>query len=360
MSGIMFSLPTVKYIVHMANGGRKLAHGLVYLPDDGPGIRRVRSGKGFKYVDTRGRALRKPAVLKRIRSLVIPPAWESVWISPVPNGHIQCTGRDAKGRKQYRYHPRWNEKRNATKFDRMTAFGKALPKLRRTVSRHLRLSGMPREKVIATVVRLLEQTHIRVGNDEYAKTNHSYGLTTMRNNHVKVRGANVKFTFKGKSGIRHAIDVSSPPLAKIVRRCQELPGQQLFEYLEDGEVKRISSTDVNEYLHEVMGEEFTAKDFRTWNGSVLAAVGLCDNVDEKKSVRRKKQLVDLVREVAKCLGNTPATCKKFYIHPNVLALFEASSRPGFVRDGSAQARSALSANERLLLRFLRSGTARGS
>jgi len=251
------------------------AAGLRYVHDDRPGIQRQRRGKGFRYLGPDGKPVRDRDQLRRIRSLVIPPAWTDVWICPNPQGHLQATGHDARGRKQYRYHPRWRAARDETKYDRMIAFGQALPKIRARVAQDLAQSGLPRTKVLATVVRLLETTLIRVGNEEYARENGSFGLTTLRNRHVSVEGQTVRFSFKGKSGVRHSIAVDDRRLARIVQRCQEMPGQELFQYLdEDGTPHDIDSADVNAYLQEIAGQEFTAKDFRTWAGTVLVAVAL--------------------------------------------------------------------------------------
>jgi DNA topoisomerase-1 len=250
---------------------------------------------------------------------VIPPAWTHVWISPFDNGHIQATGRDARGRKQYRYHVRWREQRNENKFERMISFAHALPQIRRRVQRDLRKRGMPREKVLATVARLLELTLIRVGNDEYARENNSYGLTTMRNRHVRVAGGKIQFTFRGKSGKRHEISVHDKRLAKIVRRCQDMPGQELFEYEEsDGTVRNVNSEDVNSYLRDIAGANYTAKDFRTWAGTTLAAIALKEFEGVTSGALARKNIVTAIEAVARMLGNTPAVCRKCYIHPEIL------------------------------------------
>lgn len=300
--------------------------GLRYVNDMGPGIRRLRSGKGFRYITPDATPLRDKTVLCRIKALAIPPAWTEVWICPVANGHIQATGRDAKGRKQYRYHARWRTVRDETKYERVLAFGHALTRIREHIEQDLQRSGLPREKVLATVVRLLETTYIRVGNEEYARTNGSYGLTTMRDGHVKIQGATLRFQFRGKSGVRHTIALQDRRLASIVRRCQELPGQELFQYLDDeGQPQCISSTDVNEYLRSIGGEEFTARDFRTWAGTILAATTLqaCESFESQTEA--KKNLVRTIENVAARLGNTPAVCRKSYIHPAVLELYLAGS-----------------------------------
>ena len=313
------------------------AAGLRYVSDDSPGIRRVRSGTGFRYVGPSGRPVRRRDTLARIRGIVIPPAWTDAWICPYANGHIQATGRDARRRKQYRYHPHWTEVRDGNKFDRMIAFCLALPGLRDRVARDLRRHGLPREKVLATVVRLLEKTLIRVGNDEYAKTNHSYGLTTLKDHHAQISGSTVRFRFRGKGGIRHDLAVTDRRLARIVRRCQELPGQELLQYLdENGRVRHVTSTDVNEYLRDATGMDFTAKDFRTWSGTVLAAhtlVGLDAGETPRPSKRRVAQAV---AAVAERLGNTKAVCRKCYIHPAVFDAYLDGSLRGAL--GTAQVR----------------------
>ncbi|HWQ34679.1 MAG TPA: DNA topoisomerase IB [Blastocatellia bacterium] len=298
------------------------AAGLRYVSDAGPGIRRRRTGKGFSYLGADGKPVRDSETLSRIRSLAIPPAWTQVWICPLTNGHLQATGRDTRGRKQYRYHARWRAVRDETKYDRMIAFGQALPRIRERTERDLALPGLPREKVLAAVVRLLEVTLIRVGNDEYARTNHSFGLTTLRDHHVRISGDRMRFQFRGKSGVRHAIDLNDRRLARIVRRCQELPGQELFQYLDDeGNVQDVGSADVNDYLREITGEDFTARDFRTWAGTVLAAMALQEFRDFDSQAEAKRNIVRAIESVAKRLGNTPAVCRKCYVHPAILDLY---------------------------------------
>ncbi|MHB1558408.1 MAG: DNA topoisomerase IB [Isosphaeraceae bacterium] len=293
--------------------------GLRYVGDESPGIRRVRSGRSFRYVDPDGRAVRDAETLGRIRALAIPPAWTDVWICPRENGHIQATGRDDRGRKQYRYHARWRSVRDEAKYGRTLAFGRALARIRRKTEKDLRLPGLPRRKVLAAVVRLLETTLIRIGNDEYARTNHSFGLTTMRDRHAQVEGGRLEFRFRGKSGIHHTIEIDDPRLARVVGRCQELPGQELFQYIdEEGEVRDVGSDDVNEYLREVAGEEFTAKDFRTWAGTVLALIALQEFETFDTKAQAKKNVVRAIEAVARKLGNTPNLCRKCYIHPVVV------------------------------------------
>ncbi|HKG24294.1 MAG TPA: hypothetical protein VKB09_01545 [Thermomicrobiales bacterium] len=299
------------------------AAGLRYVSDNGPGIRRKRRGKRFSYLGIDGEPIRDERELARIKALVIPPAWTDVWICPSPRGHIQATGRDARGRKQYRYHPRWRALRDETKYGRLQAFGETLPRLRRRVEEDLARPGLPREKVLATVVRLLETTLIRVGNEEYARQNESYGLTTLRDDHVEVSGATVRFSFRGKSGKEHTVGVHDRRLAAIVKRCRDLPGQELFQYQgEDGEPHTIGSADVNAYLREAMGEEFTAKDFRTWAGSVLAAQELlrCGPAESETAARRNT--VAAIQTVSERLGNTPAVCRRCYVHPAVIDAYQ--------------------------------------
>jgi DNA topoisomerase-1 len=296
--------------------------GLRYVSDARPGITRVPVQDGFDYFLPDGSKLTEEETLGRIRSLAIPPAWTEVWICPLANGHIQATGRDARGRKQYRYHPRWREQRDENKFQRIMQFARVLPKLRRRVQRDLRRRGMPREKVLATVVRLLEATLIRVGNDEYARHNRSYGLTTLRNQHVRVNGNQIGFSFKGKSGKRHHISVRDQSLARIVRRCQDMPGQELFVYEdENGTARDVTSQDVNEYLREVTGQDFTAKDFRTWAGTVLAALALREFEKVSSQAQAKKNVLSAVQAVAQMLGNTPTVCRKCYVHPEILSSY---------------------------------------
>ncbi|HJT89413.1 MAG TPA: hypothetical protein VJ732_16205 [Bryobacteraceae bacterium] len=297
--------------------------GLRYVSGSGLCIRRVRCGRSFRYLQPDGRPLRDPQHLKRIRSLAIPPAWTNVWICPSANGHLQAIGWDAKRRKQYRYHPRYRAIRDEAKFSRMIAFGSVLALIRRQVEQDLALRGLPRQKVLAAVVRLLETTFIRVGNEEYAQENDSFGLTTMKNRHVRIAGATLLFRFRGKSGLEHKIELTNTRLARIVRQCQELPGYELFEYVsEEGEVCAIDSADVNQYIREVTGQDFTAKDFRTWAGSVLAIRELHAAGGARNEKEGKKTIVAAVKSVARELGNRPATCRKYYVHP---AIFDAYS-----------------------------------
>ncbi len=303
--------------------------GLRYVIPSGSGIQRRRAGSGFTYLDKNGDTIRDEKTLKRIHSLVLPPAWTSVWISPDPNSHIQAVGRDAKGRKQYRYHQAYREIRDLVKFDRMRAFGEALPHIRRIVGQDLARPGLPKRKVLAAVVKLLETTYIRIGNEEYAEENGSFGLTTLRNQHVQILGEMLKFKFRGKSGQHHEITLEDKRLARILRKCKDIPGSALFQYLdEDGQPQTLESGDVNEYLREISDGDFSAKDFRTWGGTCLAASYLlskCAAETEGENSSAKSVLVEVVKDVATKLGNKPATCKKYYIHPSVMHCFSSGA-----------------------------------
>lgn len=277
---------------------------------------------GFRYKRADGRPVRSPADLKRIRALAIPPAWTDVWICPDPKGHLQATGRDARGRKQYRYHAQWRAHRDGNKFDRLEEFAAVLPQLRERVGADISKQGLPREKVLAAVVQLLEKSLIRVGNDEYAKANRSFGLTTLRDQHVDVKGSTLRFVFRGKSGKRHTVDIDDRHLARIVKQCRDLPGQELFQYLDEGgRRKDVSSTDVNAYLREITGADFTAKDFRTWSGTVLTAAALREQPAAESMAAAKRNVVRAIEAVAGVLGNTPAVCRKSYIHPAILECY---------------------------------------
>jgi DNA topoisomerase-1 len=320
-----------------------------------PGIRRRSCGKGFRYFDAAGHPIRDPRIVRRIRRLAIPPAWRGVWICPLEHGHIQATGRDARGRKQYIYHPDWVRVRDAHKFARMQAFGRALAGIRRRVSTDLGLPGIPRDKVLATVVRLLDTSLIRVGNKEYVRQNGSYGLTTLRARHVDVCGSAIQFEFRGKSGIPHRVTVTEVRLARIVRKLLDLPGQELFRYVDaDGSVRSIDSSDVNAYLHEIGGEEFSAKDFRTWYATLSALQALERRACASKSAA-KKEVTRVLGEIAKKLGNTAAICRKSYVHPVVIESFLTGA---LGIPGSAAPRSPVQRLFRLLARADR--TARGA
>ena len=299
------------------------ASGLRYVHDDAPGFqRRGKTTKTFSYADAKGKKISDALTVKRIKSLGIPPAWQHVWICPLAGGHIQATGIDSRGRKQYRYHPHWRSARDETKFHRTIAFGKALPLIRKRTTAHLRLKGMPREKVLALIVQLLEKTLIRVGNAEYARDNQSYGLTTMLDEHVTFNKGVVRFEFRGKSGVDHSILLRDPALAKIIKSCQELPQQELFAYLdEEGREVDVKSDDVNDYLRQISGQHFTAKEFRTWNATVLAAKALQEIRKFDSQAEAKKNVIQAVEEVAKRLGNTRSVCRNSYIHPAVIEAY---------------------------------------
>jgi DNA topoisomerase-1 len=325
---------------------------LRYVTDNRPGIRREKMGEEFRYIGPDGEPVTDEATLERIKSLGIPPAYTDVWICPLANGHLQATGRDARGRKQYRYHPRWRAVRDETKYERMIAFGEALPRIRARVEEDLARPGMSREKILATVVQLLETTSIRVGNEEYARTNQHYGLTTLRTEHVDVEGSKIRFHFTGKSGKEHEVDLRDRRLARIIKRCQELPGHELFQYVdEDGERRVVHSDDVNEYLHEIAGEEFTAKDFRTWAGTIYCALCLleCEACDRESEA--KKNVVQAIRTVSERLGNTPTVCRKCYVHPAVIdSYLDGTMRDLLGNNGEA---TALGEDESAVMRLLR-------
>jgi DNA topoisomerase I len=296
--------------------------GLRYVSDNRPGIGRRASGKGFTYRRPDGSRLSDPRALWRIRSLAIPPAWTDVWICPFADGHIQATGRDARGRKQYRYHPRFRDVRESTKYERLIGFADALPAMRAKVREHMALRGLLREKVLATVVHLLETTLIRVGNDDYAKQNKSYGLTTLKNRHVAVNGSEVRFRFVGKGGKQWSLTVKNRRVAKIIKACQELPGQELLQYIDDdGTQQNITSTDVNAYLREITGQDITAKDFRTWAGTVLTALALREIKGFDSAAHAKRNVRAAIARVAARLGNTPTICRKCYVHPQILSTY---------------------------------------
>jgi DNA topoisomerase-1 len=329
--------------------------GLRYATDERPGIRRQKHARGFRYVDPDGKAVTDARELKRVKRLAIPPAWTEVWIATDPRAHLQATGRDAKGRKQYRYHERFREVRDEAKYERMLEFAHALPRIRVRVDSDLGASGLPKEKVLATIVRLLETTLIRVGNAEYAKDNDSFGLTTLREKHVEVDGARVRFRFRGKSGKDHDVDVRDRRVARVIEELQELPGQELFIYLdEDGEVRRVDSDDVNAYLREIAGKDFTAKDFRTWAGTVLAAHSLAA-IEPVENIRHaRRNITAAVERVAARLGNTPAICRKCYIHPAIVESYIDGdlARALGTRADPEPAADDLPAEEARLLRFL--------
>ena len=336
--------------------------GLRYVTDTGPGIRRRRAGKGWTYVGPDGKRIADADRIAWISRLAIPPAWTDVWICPIRRGHIQATGRDSRGRKVYRYHPRWREVRDQAKYGRLVEFARALPRIRRRAERDLRRRGLPREKVLALVVRLLEETLIRVGNDEYARENRSYGLSTMRDRHVDVRGESITFSFRGKSGKDHEIGLRDRRLARLVKQCQEIPGQELFQYYDDdGRRVDVTSGDVNEYLREISGDDFTAKDFRTWAGTVAAAMALQEFLEIDDEAGRKKAVVSAIEDVAEQLGNTPTVCRACYVHPEVIdryldgTMVDALSRRA---RGIGRGAHALRAEEAAVLGLLQARLAR--
>ena len=338
--------------------------GLRYVSDQQPGIRRSMGPLGFRYVGPDGRSIRAAAELKRIRALAVPPAWKDVWICPDARGHIQATGRDARGRKQYRYHQCWRAFRDETKFDRLQAFAAVLPKIRARTAADLRRAGLPREKVLATVVQLLEKSLIRVGNEEYARHNRSFGLTTLRDSHVDVRRGSLRFEFRGKSGVRHAVDIDDPRLARVVKQCRDLPGQELFQYLDDdGTRQDVASADVNAYVREIAGDEFTAKDFRTWAGTVLACTALREIEAAASQSQAKKHVLHAIEAVAGILGNTRAVCRKSYIHPAVLDSYMDGSLMQAVRrrvHAAVRRQAGLRADEVAALAVLQQRAARGA
>lgn len=316
--------------------------GLRYVTDAIRGITRRGKAKKFRYYGVGGKRLRRPGELRRITSMAIPPAWQHVWISPFPDSHLQATGRDARNRKQYRYHSRWRNLRDQTKYDRMILVGGILPKLRARVAKDLAVPGLPRAKVIATVVKLLETTLIRIGNSEYARENNSFGLTTLRNRHVEVRGSKIRFRFHGKSGIDHEVDFSDKKLAQIVRRCQELPGQEIFQYFDaDGKPSGINSSDINDYLREATGFDLTAKDFRTWAGTVLALRAFGNIEQATSKTQAKRNIVQAVEIVARQLGNTRTVCQKCYIHPAIVNAYLDGSLVKVLARQSRRARTGL-------------------
>ncbi len=345
--------------VHATESARELLEqeGLRYVSDATPGITRQRRGKGFSYHDAQGGLIRDPKKLERIRAIVVPPAWTEVWICPSPNGHIQATGLDVKGRKQYRYHERWREARDGDKFQGILRFGAALPGIRAQVANDMRRQGLPREKVLAAVVKLLEVTLIRVGNAEYAKQNDSYGLTTIRKKHIDLDGSDIHFHFTGKSGKVWDLSVNDRRVANVVRKCSDLPGYELFKYEEDGVLKDVTSSDVNAYLHEITGESFTAKDFRTWAGTVLAAMALDEFEKVDSEAQAKKNVVQAIEHVSQRLGNTPTICRKCYVHPQILDSYIDGTLAGVLRaeieDTVREEYPNLEPEEVLVLTFLR-------
>ena len=337
--------------------------GLRYVTDQKPGYTRKAKGDDFEYFDTEGKPISDEQRLLRIKRLAIPPAWTEVWICPSPNCHIQATGRDARRRKQYLYHERWREIRDENKFDRMIAFGKALPKIRRRVAKDLKLPGLPRNKILATVVQLLERTFIRIGNEEYARENKSFGLTTMKDRHVEVKGSKLRFRFRGKSGKDHEVDVTDRHIAKIVAKLQDLPGQDLFQYVDDdGQIRDVTSQDVNEYLREITGDDFSAKDFRTLAGTVLTAVALNAQEEFANNKQAKKNITTAIKAVSAILGNTPAICRKCYVHPAIFQSYLSRESIDGLKQLTEEALEKedvdLRSSEKAVLRFLESRLAK--
>jgi DNA topoisomerase-1 len=328
--------------------------GLVYASDDEPGIHRLRKGKGFTYAGADGKQVRDRVTLERIRGLVIPPAWKDVWISARPRGHLQATGRDARGRKQRIYHATWRAVRDADKFSRMVGFARALPRIRRRVARDMSLPGLPREKVIATIVRLLEMTFARIGNEEYARENASFGLTTLRDRHATVTGSTVRFLFRGKSGREIQVGVTNRRVARVVKRCEELPGQMLFQYVgANGERHTVHSDDVNQYLQEISGEDYTAKDYRTWSATVLAVGALRDVARFESDAEAKHNVVEAIDSVARRLGHTRAVCRRSYVHPTVIDTYMDGSLESVLSVVSSKAYRNLKADEVAVLALLK-------
>jgi len=336
-----------------------LDYSLTYVSDEQPGLRRLRTSSGFRYVDVHGKPVHDEATLRRIKRLAIPPAWTDVWICANAKGHLQATGRDARHRKQYRYHPAWREVRDKDKYAHTIEFAQALPRIRERVEHDLSQKELTREKVLAAVVRLLASTRIRVGNEEYARANRSFGLTTLRNRHVKVDGARLRFEFVGKSGKKHLVTLRSRKLASIVRQCQEITGQELFQYVNgDGLGHSVTSTDVNDYLREASGADFTAKDFRTWSGTVLAAYALGELGPFENGTQAKHNVVQAIEAVSAALGNTPAVCRKCYVHPDVIAMYLDGSLPDALeRATRRKPRPGLEVDEFAVLNLLRGGRA---
>lgn len=348
------NIETVSECVNTALEDARAA-GLRYVDDHLPGITRQTGKNGFRYLDAKGEVIEDEKELARIKSLAIPPAWTDVWICRWANGHIQATGRDARGRKQYRYHPQWRSVRDEVKYGRMRNFGMALPKIRDRISAALALPGLPREKVLAAIIYLLQSTMMRVGNKEYARSNDSFGMTTLRKKHVRVDGSQIRFEFRGKSGVQHSIRLHDRRLARIIRRTRDLPGQELFQYVDEEGVRHtLGSADVNDYLREITGEDYTAKDFRTWSGTMLAALTLAGCEPAESAVQARKNIAQTIDAVARKLGNTSAICRKCYVHPGVLSAYMDGSLHAIVQAANAQANDGdtLQADEAVVLALL--------
>ncbi|PSR53027.1 DNA topoisomerase I [Adhaeribacter arboris] len=336
--------------------------GLRYIPDTGKGFSRQRSGQGFTFIDKKGEKITYPKILDRLKKLIIPPAWENVWICPSPNGHIQATGRDTKGRKQYIYHPDWRNTRSLTKFSRMIAFGETLPLIRQQIEQDIQIKALNQRKVTAIVLNLLDQSLIRIGNRQYAEANKSYGLTTLRDKHVAIEGDQVKFQFVGKKGVSHEIDIKDRRLAKLVKKCKDIPGYDLFQYYdEDGTRQTLESGQVNQYIQEISGADFTAKDFRTWGGTVLMVECLEKLLDENPELEKEKSVKNAFKTVAKGLGNTPAVCSKYYVHPQVLEIFKSDQLLDYLKkhDADQPNEPYLSSTEKMVIQMLKSALPNG-
>lgn len=332
------------------------AAGLRYLPDTKPGLTRKPAGKNFKYYNAKGEQVTDERTLERIKKLVIPPAWTQVWICPSPNGHIQATGRDLKGRKQYIYHPEWQQNRSQSKFSRMLAFGKMLPAIRQQIEVDLKKPALNRQKITAIALNLLDQTLIRIGNKSYARTNKSYGLTTLRDRHVTISGSEIKFEFVGKKGVAHSITVHDRKLAQLVKKCRDIPGYDLFQYYdENGDRQTLDSGDVNTYLKEVTQTDFSAKDFRTWGGTVRMIACLEQMLDENPELEKEKTVKEAFKVVAKGLGNTPTVCSKYYVHPEIINMFRDDRLMNFLKkhDAAKTTTSYLSPTEELVMKMLK-------
>ncbi len=341
--------------LHADPSGTAAWAGLRYTSDTKPGISRKKTGNGFTYLDAKGEKVTDEKTLERIKKMMIPPAWTNVWISPVAKGHLQATGFDAKGRKQYIYHEGWQKARSLTKFGRMIAFGKSLPELRKSIETDMQSRHLDKRKVTALVLSLIDNALIRIGNRSYAKENKSYGLTTLRDKHVQVNGSQIKFTFRGKKGVEHDIDIKDRRLAQLVKKCKDIPGYDLFQYYdENGERQTLESGDVNDYLRNATEYDFTAKDFRTWGGTVRMVECLEQAINEDPDLDKEKGIKEAVKMVAKGLGNTPSVCSKYYIHPEVVNLFREDKLLGYLKthDASASNSGYLSGTEELVLKML--------
>jgi DNA topoisomerase I len=345
------------HALHADPAGAASVAGLRYLPDTGKGITRQLKGKNYIYFDPKGAQITDEKILERVNKLIIPPAWTDVWICPSPNGHIQVTGRDQKGRKQYIYHSKWRDVRSLTKFGRMIAFGEILPRMREQIEKDIAQKELNKKKIAAIVVNLLDNSLIRIGNRYYAQSNKSFGLTTLRDRHVKIEGDNIRFSFVGKKGVEHEIDIKDRRLARLVKKCKDIPGYDLFQYYnENGERQTLESGDVNEYIQEISQQDFTAKDFRTWGGTVLMVQCLEQMLDEHPELEKDKTVKEAFKHVAKGLGNTPSVCSKYYVHPQVLDIFKEDKLYDYLKkhDPSNTDNPYLSPIEKMVLEMLKS------